>query len=167
MQWSAGQQTALDSVAQWLKKKNQPVFKLFGYAGTGKTTLARYLAQDVRKVLFGAYTGKAASVLREKGCVEASTIHQLMYLPAEKSRQKLRDLQETLNELLAETPVEDHPDCKAIVSLKQDIDKEKQRLKQPMFVWNPNSVIYDANLLIIDEVSMVDEKMGMDLLKYK
>ncbi len=47
------------------------VFRLFGYAGTGKTTLARHIAEDVEgEVLFGAYTGKAALVLRSKGCGE-------------------------------------------------------------------------------------------------
>jgi len=52
-------------VAAWLKAKpgrgNTPlVFRLFGYAGTGKTTLAKHLAQGVNgKVLFAAFTGKA------------------------------------------------------------------------------------------------------------
>src|SRR5213078_5055573 len=56
------------------------VFRLFGYAGTGKTTLARHLAQGVDgKVLFAAFTGKAALVMRAKGCSGASTIHSLIY----------------------------------------------------------------------------------------
>jgi len=58
------------------------VFRLFGYAGTGKTTLARHIAADVEgEVLFGAYTGKAALVLRSKGCGEARTIHSMIYRP--------------------------------------------------------------------------------------
>jgi exodeoxyribonuclease-5 len=53
---------------------------LFGYAGTGKTTLARHIAAGVDgKVLFAAFTGKAASVMRSKGCERASTIHSLIY----------------------------------------------------------------------------------------
>ena len=37
------------------------VFRLFGYAGTGKTTLAKHIAEGVDgKVLFAAFTGKAA-----------------------------------------------------------------------------------------------------------
>ena len=56
------------------------VFRLFGYAGTGKTTLAKHLAEDVDgKVAFAAFTGKAALVMRAKGCVGASTIHSLIY----------------------------------------------------------------------------------------
>ncbi len=83
------QDAALSAVAAWLKSKpgrggTPPLFRLFGYAGTGKTTLARHLAQDVDgKVLFAAFTGKAALVMRRKGCEGASTIHSLIYKPIE------------------------------------------------------------------------------------
>lgn len=80
MQWSAEQDAALKAVSAWLKARSGPqVFRLFGYAGTGKTTLARTLAEDAGEVAFGAYTGKAALVLRSKGCPGASTIHSLIY----------------------------------------------------------------------------------------
>ncbi len=56
------------------------MFRLFGYAGTGKTTLARRIAEDVDgTVVYGAFTGKAASVMRQKGCYDAATIHSLIY----------------------------------------------------------------------------------------
>jgi exodeoxyribonuclease-5 len=56
------------------------VFRLFGYAGTGKTTLARHLAENVDgEVRFAAFTGKAALVMRNRGCAKASTIHSLIY----------------------------------------------------------------------------------------
>src|SRR5262245_21304802 len=79
------QDAALSSVAAWLKARpgegNTPqIFRLFGYAGTGKTTLARHVAEGVDgKVLFAAFTGKAALVMRSKGCFGAITIHSLIY----------------------------------------------------------------------------------------
>ena len=80
MTWSVEQDAALKAVARWLKDGDRPIFRLFGYAGTGKTTLARHVADSVDSdVLFAAFTGKAALVLREKGCAEASTIHSLIY----------------------------------------------------------------------------------------
>src|ERR1700704_1017968 len=79
------QDAALTAVADWNKAKpgkhgTPPIFRLFGYAGTGKTTLAKHIADGIDgKVLFAAFTGKAACVMRSKGCHSASTIHSLIY----------------------------------------------------------------------------------------
>ena len=80
MKWSPEQDKALSAVAAWLKAGDQPLFRLFGYAGTGKTTLARHIAANADgAVVFAAFTGKAAHVMRGKGCIGASTIHSLIY----------------------------------------------------------------------------------------
>ncbi len=82
MPWSPQQDDALKAVDRWLKAGAPQVFRLFGYAGTGKTTLARHLAEHVDgDVLFAAFTGKAAQVLRARGCDGARTIHSLIYRP--------------------------------------------------------------------------------------
>jgi exodeoxyribonuclease V len=78
------QDSALTAVGAWLKAKPgrgaPQIFRLFGYAGTGKTTLAKHIAQHADgKVLFAAFTGKAASVMRSKGCGGATTIHGMIY----------------------------------------------------------------------------------------
>jgi len=88
------QDQALEAVAAWLRSKpgrgaTPQVFRLFGFAGTGKTTLARHLAEGVDgKVLFAAFTGKAALVMRRKGCPWASTIHSLIYRPLESNEEQ-------------------------------------------------------------------------------
>jgi len=80
MQWSPQQDAALVAVSRWLKAGEQQVFRLFGYAGTGKTTLARHIAESADGgVVFAAFTGKAAHVMRGKGCAGAGTIHSLIY----------------------------------------------------------------------------------------
>ena len=80
MQWSPQQDNALQAVSRWLADKNgQQIFRLFGWAGTGKSTLAMHLAKDAGKVVFAAFTGKAALVMRKRGCKDASTIHSLIY----------------------------------------------------------------------------------------
>src|SRR5467141_3838869 len=92
--FSPQQDAALTAVASWLKAKpgqgnTPPLFRLFGFAGTGKTTLARHLAEGVDgKVLFAAFTGKAALVMRRKGCQGASTIHSLIYKPIENNTEQ-------------------------------------------------------------------------------
>ena len=76
------QDAALTAASNWLKatRGRASIFRLFGYAGTGKTTLAKHLAEGVDgKVLFAAFTGKAACVMRSKGCPGAATIHSLIY----------------------------------------------------------------------------------------
>ncbi len=91
--FSPHQDQALKAVSDWLKNKPgrgaDQVFRLFGYAGTGKTTLARHIAENVSgKVLFGAFTGKAALVMRSKGCEGATTLHSMIY--------KTRDTEEEI-----------------------------------------------------------------------
>lgn len=85
MAWSQQQITALDAVAKWVADpKGKQVFRLFGYAGTGKTTLATHFAEGVTgRVLYACFTGKASLVLRQKGCEDACTIHSLIYKPIE------------------------------------------------------------------------------------
>jgi exodeoxyribonuclease-5 len=88
------QDSALKAVADWLKARpgrngTPQVFRLFGYAGTGKTTLARHIAEDVDgDVKFAAFTGKAALVMRNKGCDNASTIHSLIYRARESGEEQ-------------------------------------------------------------------------------
>jgi exodeoxyribonuclease-5 len=128
--FSPHQDAALNAVADWLKARpgrngTPPVFRLFGYAGTGKTTLAKHIAEAVDgKVLFAAFTGKAAQVMRSKGCERASTIHSLIYKP--------RDSGE-------ETPSFD--------------------------LWD-EAPASKAELIIIDECSMVDADLGRDLMSF-
>jgi exodeoxyribonuclease-5 len=79
------QDAALNAVNAWLKagpgrNGNPMIFRLFGYAGTGKTTLAKHIAEAVDgDVKFAAFTGKAALVMRHRGCHDAQTIHSLIY----------------------------------------------------------------------------------------
>lgn len=172
MQWSPQQDRALGAVAKWLQARDKPYFYLGGYAGTGKTTLARHLAQGVDgTVLYGAYTGKAAHVLRSKGCYGASTLHSLIYQPKDKSRARLRELEQRLvgltSELRAENAadydVDSHPEVQELTTATAE---ERDNLSQPAFALNPESSVLDADLLVVDECSMVGGRMGEDLLSF-
>ena len=54
-----------------------------GYAGTGKSTLVKFIVSALNlkqdDVCYITFTGKAALVLRDKGCPNAMTAHRLLY----------------------------------------------------------------------------------------
>jgi hypothetical protein len=78
--WSPGQAAALDKIGRWLRDGRPQVFRLFGYAGTGKTTLAKHITAGLGgRGVFVAPTGKAAAVMRDNGCHGAMTVHRAIY----------------------------------------------------------------------------------------
>lgn len=161
--WSPQQQTALDRVGRWLKAKDKPVFQLAGFAGTGKTTLAKHLAATVNgPVYFAAYTGKAAHVLTKSGATNVSTIHKLIYTPKDKSQQRLKDLEAERAKLLTHKPVP----TTMLEKVEAAIQAEKINLARPMFQLNSESPLLGAALLVVDEYSMIDTQMGEDLLSF-
>lgn len=158
----AGQQReAVDKITGWWQARQPQVFRLFGYAGTGKTTLAQHIVDTlgVRDPIYAAFTGKAAYVLRTKGCAGACTIHSLIYLPSEKAREKLRELKAQLEQ--STNPTEGGV-------LERQIRAEEQRLESPNWILRgPDETdLAGADLLVVDEVSMVGEPMAADLLSF-
>lgn len=127
MKFSPQQDAALKAVSQWLKEGRSPVFRLFGYAGTGKTTLARYFAEHVDgEVLFAAFTGKAAQVLRSRGAKNAKTIHSLIYRPR------------------GEEEVSDEETGKTTVSPMFSINRQSPLAKAAMIVIDECSMVDEA-----------------------
>lgn len=64
-------------------KNNEAYTCIAGYAGTGKSTLVKFIIDALEvpydKIAFCAYTGKAATVLAKKGNPGATTAHRLLY----------------------------------------------------------------------------------------
>lgn len=80
MKLSNHQTNALHKIVVGLRDEELKEQTLGGYAGTGKTTLIKYLTQFYPNFGICAYTGKAANVLRKKG-MAATTIHSRIYEP--------------------------------------------------------------------------------------
>lgn len=80
---SAQQNQILDTLKKFIYKDDTKVFILKGYAGTGKTTLMRFLIQDLKKnkkkFRLLAPTGRAAKVLSNICGTDATTIHSMIY----------------------------------------------------------------------------------------
>jgi len=87
------QTVALSKIEHWLTHEvpGKQVFKLSGYAGTGKTTLAIKAAALVQgEVAFASFTGKAALRMQMAGCDGAMTLHKLIYTPIDDGHGKTR-----------------------------------------------------------------------------
>lgn len=156
MEWTAQQSGALIAVQTWLNTPGAPqIFRLFGFAGTGKTTLAREIESMVRgRTIYMAYTGKAALVLRSKGCAAASTIHSSIY-KADDNAPPPCAICKGLRE---------HPVGVKCVGCNGTGDGRWDG--KPIFRLNPESPVRGAGLVTIDECSMVDEEVGGDLLGF-
>lgn len=149
---------AINKIGDWYQS-DQQVFRLFGYAGTGKTTLARHIVDQlgVQRVLYAAFTGKAAYVLRGKGCDGASTVHSLIYQPVEKVRKHLEQLRAKLPLVFDEAER---------AELLAEIAREQAKVESPDWILRDETELNTASLLVLDEVSMVGERMARDLLSY-
>lgn len=167
MKLSPQQSTALQKIQQWLSTPpddRSPVFRLFGPAGTGKTSSIQHFVEssDMERVLYAAYTGKAASVMRRSGCTGASTIHRLIYKTRDKSKARLLELKRSLHEL-EQLGEQDSPEAR---ELRRMLKQETENVQSPVFTLDPASPVRDADLVVIDEASMVDKQMAMDLVSF-
>ena len=167
MELSPGQESALRQVHHWFKETDEQVFRMFGPAGTGKTTIARLVpgSLGIHDFAFGAFSGKAAQVLRSKGCIPAGTLHSMIYGAPINLRADRKRLEDTLDRMLIQ-PVNDTRRV-IIESLKEDIRTLDERIRRNgalEFPVNYESELADADLLIADEVSMVSDKMAEDIL---
>jgi exodeoxyribonuclease-5 len=173
------QASAIRAIVDWYRTPHdrKQVFSVFGFAGSGKTTTTRYaidaigLAPMSRQgggaggVLYAAFTGKAALVMTRKG-TPASTIHSLIYrvseaTPEEIARveKELFDLQGSLHRMAPAERAFSEMQIRRLQLRLADIHK-------PQFLLNEKSLVRDADLIVLDEVSMVGPEMAADLLAF-
>jgi exodeoxyribonuclease-5 len=125
------QAKAIKQIVEWYGEQGRQEFYLAGYAGVGKSTIVALAIEEIKRryrvkqVRTGAYTGKAASVLRRKGNESAQTIHSLIYRPK--------------------------------------VNKETGEVS---FVLSEDSDAADADLIVLDECSMIDDRMADDLRSF-
>jgi exodeoxyribonuclease-5 len=133
MRLTDGQQAAFDAVMRWLPERAKPFFTIHGFAGTGKTTLVRTIADHLgERAILCTITGKAASVLRRKTGHPVHTIHGLAYSLGDKKRLAKRKHQMSWHAL-------------------QSLNSERYA---------------EDAVLIVDECSMVNERIARDLLSH-
>jgi len=180
MGWSPQQDKALLAVSDWFKNRRheQQVFRLFGYAGTGKTTLAQHFAEEIDgKVLFLAFTGKACKVLMDKGCAPVSTIHSALFNPQEPDRNALKELEDQIVHLRKELIEEYKGDSKTeeelmarveandrLCDLYTMLEVQRKVVSKPSFTYKEHNDLSSCALGIVDECSMINNELGQALI---
>lgn len=165
------QADALEAIEAWYRDEHSPqVFYLAGFAGCGKTTLARHVVDRLRlrEVCYAAYTGKAAHVMATRGgCPGASTIHSLIYRPLGTDDAELVRLRGELEELDGSYDGFNAEE----IALRRDelmalIAAEQRKPRKVAFGLSEESALAGADLLVLDECSMVNAEIATDLLSF-
>ena len=84
MELTKGQEQGLKIAVERFKNRDRFTV-ISGFAGSGKTTLVKYIVQALpgvdpeKDVCYATFTGKAAQVLLKKGNKNVSTLHKLLY----------------------------------------------------------------------------------------
>ena len=130
----------IDDIVYWYEHDLDKDYVYTGAAGTGKTTVIPYIVNrlglEPDEVLYVAYTGKAASVLMQKG-FDASTIHSAFFK-------------------IVDTPV--YVNGEILV-------KNGRVVKKPKFV-ERETISNRIKLIFIDEWSMVNEEFQRVIYKF-
>ncbi len=135
---SPHQQKVLHQFKDFIKNKEQRVFILRGYAGTGKTTLVRFFIKELFQSEINyklmASTGRAAKVLTNFTSATASTIHSVIY--------NFKDFNQDLEE---------------IVRQEDTMGVEKSGQLYLTFELLSVTHDYDQVVYIVDEASMISD----------
>lgn len=162
--WTKDQQAAIAAIQDWLAGGAKEVFRFHGFAGTGKT----YVISNLPKVLgvhtkFLAPSGKAARVLKRKGKLRGvSTIHGFIYWPKEEPK-RYPDGHPKEGQIEYDDDGEPISKTEWILKSRDEIEgiNAARRANGERTMEEPWS--YD--LIIVDEVSMVGEKLVRELLE--
>ncbi|MGZ8432743.1 MAG: ATP-dependent DNA helicase [Candidatus Binatia bacterium] len=160
IQFTACQAKAMQGIEQWFKGREQ-ILVIGGYAGTGKSTIAKYFEKQLGiDALYCAYTGKAAFALRERGASNASTIHGLIYkfFEPKEAREFLFEARSTMQSCVAGS--------RRYRAWEKTYGQLHNIIKtggDGAFVLNPLSPICGSDLVVVDEYSMVNADIVDDL----
>ena len=177
------QARAIAAIGDWFRNRSQDqqVFRLFGYAGTGKSTVLKFALNElgldphrsdrtggscVPGVVTATFTGKAALVLRRKG-TPAQTIHSLIYSVIAATEEEVAAAVEKIEEAEKKARTLTGFDRTTAEAGIEAMRQALSGMKKPSFALNPQSDAAHTRLIVLDEVSMVGEEMARDLLSFK
>jgi len=177
------QRIALDAILDWYLGGGKTL-TLGGYAGTGKTTLLGQVRRKLPRVrmVYASYTGKAVQVLRSKlpPGTDISTLHRLLYTPTQRMVCKVSgedlslpaNLGQSRPGSTAQRAWCDKHKPSGTARQAEDGDLVDIPLPKPCTAvrkldWLQNlSPLDGIDLVVVDEASMVSDKIWADLTKW-
>ncbi len=176
------QYAGVKRIVDWFRNDTgqKQVARIFGYAGCGKSTILRFILDElglsphrgardgicVPGVVTATFTGKASYVLRRKG-TPASTIHSLIYSVIEATEQEVAAAAKAIRDAEANVRALSGFERTAAEVGIEAMRQQVAQMKHPRFAVNPASDAADAELIVLDEVSMVGEEMARDLMSFR
>lgn len=142
MQLTVQQQLAIEKIEEFVKS-DASIFILTGYAGTGKTTVLKQIANTLipaETLVLMAPTGRAARVLQAKTGHEANTIHRTIYTQPQLESKEVKDLAES--EFKLHFPI--RPTRGPIIGIVDEASMLSSRTnKQELFTFGTDNLMDD------------------------
>lgn len=132
------QEEATNEILEWYKS-NERFFLLAGYAGTGKTTITKYIIRTIRSQKKGVKDSSSHTFPNTKICVCAPT-------------HKAKKVIERATGLPGHT-------LQRLLGLSPDINVDEFDPNKPEFVPKRPAILKDYDFVVLDEASMVNTEL--------
>jgi ABC-type Na+ transport system ATPase subunit NatA len=160
--FTCDQKRGILEIINFIKSDNVYTFGLYGYAGTGKTTvlveLLSYLISNnfVSSIAFTAPTNKAMNVMKSKMKENIKDLYK------EKTKNDEQDLQSMLEELKEMNYKIDFLTIHRLLNYKNEFTSEGERI----FIKTENNTMKNYDVIVIDECSMISVGIVSDIFHY-
>lgn len=159
---TASQQAAFIKLLNFINNDSERVFILKGYAGTGKTTLMRFLLEDMEKhnkhYQLLASTGRAAKILGDISGNEACTIHGLIY--------KYKDLNKDLSEIKENNNGIESTGQLFLIFEPTRVDMDDTENPKCTYIVDEASMISDKEDALVTQAKFGSGRLLSELLQY-
>lgn len=140
-----GQQNRVLELVRAFMKSDASVFILRGYAGTGKTTMIKIIADYIRQsrqAALMAPTGRAARVLSAKTGYDATTIHKAIYEKSCLISKNAKDVADSEFKLFF--PIRDSGNGGKVVAIVDEASMVcSRKMEQELFVFGTGNLMED------------------------
>ena len=144
MQLTQQQNRVFEKIKAFMES-DASVFILHGYAGTGKTTMVKVIADYLdqsRHVVLMAPTGRAARVLKEKTGHDAYTIHKSIYGKVCVKTKKVEDVADSEFQFIF--PVLQYEDGGKVVAIVDESSMVcSRKIEHELFVFGTDNLLED------------------------